>query len=251
MLGPPQPGHTLHNLFVQTSTRIGPQELESPAVLKGRRLTLQVLQYIQDHLGALAKMGIKVRVNRLRRCDLANSRVTQAMKNKGITRLPALVTPNRVYVGMREIAAVYERNIKAFEETVRRSDPVSAGDRELRHYYADEMSFERATQDQADGDVMDESADMMDDYRKLLQRREQRESSAPAPTVPPAGARPDNVAAPGPGPGVSLNPDNDPDTAMLIGRLEADLRPYEPPFSGGAQDDLMETAYWANQKASM
>jgi hypothetical protein len=271
-------GAVLHNLFVQI---VDPHTTDA-AAQKGRQLTLQALQYIHSRLQVLATMGIKVRVNKIRKSDLANPRLVAAMKKEGITRLPALVTPNNVYVGNREIMDVYEKNVKEFEAWNRRDEKKVSGlapEDDLRSFYAEEMTFERAAHDQDGAETMGETSDMMDSYRKMMVRREQsakhRTPGRPAPASLPAEhqgapaslpAEYQGAPAPRRADNVSLNPENDPDTAMLIDRLAADIdsQTFDQAFSGGggdthdssdrtgsAQDDLMEAAFWANQDTSM
>ncbi len=262
----PSGGGVLHNLFVQ----IVDPHITDPAALKGRQLTLQALQYIHNRIKTFATMGIKVKVNKIRKTDLANPRLVAAMKKKGITRLPALVTPNNIYIGNREIMDVYEKNVKEFEAWGRRDEKQVSGlgpEDELRDFYAEEMTFDRAAHDQDNGETMGETTDMMDSYRHMMMRRDESAKNRGGGRAPPASlpaeyrgaapSRPDNV---------SLNPDNDPDTAMLIERLSADIdsQTFDQAFSGGggdthdpsdhtgtAQDDLMEAAFYSNQGTSM
>jgi hypothetical protein len=197
--------HLVHQLYVKVVTAGDPDA-------KSREITLQVLRYVHERLKLLTTMGIEIKVNKIRSQDLQNPKLVDAMKHRGITRLPALTTLNNVYLGFNEIHDIYERNIKEYAAFDRRGEkpvddsPVQEDD--LSKYYGDEMTFEKA-EDDAQETGIGEGDDMMDSYRRMMERRESSESSRrrpgssarPVQTVdtrrdrPPApSARPDNIA---------------------------------------------------------
>lgn len=180
-----EPPGVAHNLYVKVVTG-------ADADHKSSSITVGVLKYIQTRLPALRSMGISVRVNTVRSQDLQNPRLVEAMRKRGITRLPALATPNDVYIGLKEITGVYERNLRAFADSRERPDEEEAGDDALDSFYRDEMSFERADEDVEEAGL-GEGDNMMDSYRHMMERRES--SSERRPGRPGAGA-----AAAGPAP---------------------------------------------------
>lgn len=275
-------GPVVHNLYVLV---VG-GDPSGPHDQKSRELTLAILKYVHDRLKVFTDMGVRVTVHKVKKIDLANPRLVAAMKAKMITSLPALVTPNDAYIGNRAIVEVYDKNIKVFEAWKRRETEDVAGmapEDDLSAFYRDEMTFERAAQDDDLGDDEDkigEGGDMMDSYRAMMQRRETRDArgrgggarrgtaaAAPAPSktagrraapAPAAGRRGDNV------PGGSADDLMD----SLIDRMAGDIdaQTFETAFSapggdsldddgldagGNAQDDIMEKAYWSNQEMSM
>lgn len=258
-------GPVVHNLYVLVVDK----QATAPNEMKSRELTLRILNFIHGRLALFTEMGIKIRVHKVRKSDLQNQRLAQAMKAKKISSLPALVTPNNTYLGNREIEEVYEKNVQEFNAWKRRGVESPAGlapEDELDTFYQSEMTFERAEADGGDDDdTIGEGTDMMDSYRMMVQKRETRDASRPRGGRPPpaksaaprpaAPSRPNNL-----GQGATDSMDN------LIDRMagEIDAQTLEDAFSDGggdsleddtpgvnAQDDLMERAYWANQELSM
>lgn len=262
--------HDLYVMVVSESQRL-------PNDIKSRELTLRTLSYITERLATFKEMGVQVKVHKVRKSDLQNSAVRAAMKGRGITNLPALVTPNQTYIGVKEIIDVYEKNIKQFSAWRRRDeDQVSGAMPEdvLDEYYRREMNFDRAKQDESEGGdgSMGETSGMMDAYRQMVQRRESydaqrgKSSGIPGPpgggssarggaqALPAAGSRRDNVGG---------NDDEIGNIDSLISRMAGDIdsQTVEAAFAGSggdsfedtggagnAQDDLMEKTYWANQE---
>lgn len=273
-------GPVVHNLYVLTVGGAARAANDQ----KSRDLTLAILKYVHERLEIFTTMGVKIRVHKVKKSDLANPRLVEAMKARGISSLPALVTPNSTYVGNRAIGDVYEKNIMEYEAWKRRDVEGPSGmvaEDDLASFYQDEMTFERAAQEDDlgdEGDGIGEGGDMMDSYRSMMQKREGREQRPGGPRPPqprppagsggrpPAGSggnpparRPDNVARGGSGDDI---------LDSLIDRMAGDIdsQTFEQAFAGGggdsldeegldtggnAQDDIMESAYWANQEMSM
>lgn len=278
--GPPSDtGPVVHNLYVLV---VG-GNAAAPNDRKSRELTLAILKYIHDRLPIFTKMGVNIRVHKVNKSDLRNARLVEAMKRRGISSLPALVTPNNTYIGNRSIGEVYEKNIAEYQAFLRQDTEAPTGiaqeDDDLSNFYRSEMTFEKAEIDDGLGNDeggIGEGSDMMDAYRQMMERRETRETkgsgrgqtappkrgSAPAPPkrggAPAPAGRPDNVAPRARGTGDSM-------MDSLIDRMAGDIdaQTFEDAFTGGggdsldldggtnAQDDLMEKAYWANQELSM
>src|SRR5271156_1584617 len=100
---------TAHNLFIKI---VAPGDTSDE---KSRELTKQVLRYLAERVGHLREMGLRLQLNRVRASDLANPRLKEAMKARGIKSLPALTTPNNIYLGVAEITTVYDRNIQEYQ----------------------------------------------------------------------------------------------------------------------------------------
>ncbi len=145
-----------------------------------RELTLRLLQYIHDKLPVIREMGVAVRVEKLTPDLLANRSVFDALLAKGITRLPALKTPENVYLGIDPIVGVYDENIRMFLAERRRGDrPPATSDAidedPLEAMYRDEMTLERAEKDrtfEAENGFEDGASDMMEAHRMMLERRD-------------------------------------------------------------------------------
>jgi hypothetical protein len=264
-----------HGLYVKVVTEGDPDT-------KSRDLTLSVLKYVHARLGIFAQMGIAVKVQKIRSQDLRNPQIVEVMKRRGILRLPALTTPNGVYLGFTDIQDVYDRNIREYESSRRRGEQAVEGailqDDDLDGFFRSEMTFARAEED-AQETGLGEEGNMMDSYRHMMERREKsgassarkatqfRPAEAPPPqsraapprAAPPPG-RPDNVARQRP-----ADPYDD-EIQDTINRLSQDIDDGTrmAAFAGGggdsfadedgggndAQDDLMERAYYTNLSSS-
>jgi len=245
---------------------------------KSQKLTLSILQYVNDIKAVLGQMGITVKVESIKSTSLQSPALVAAMKKRGITRLPALRTKTDVYLGDQEIRTVYDRNIREYEAVGRRDERPTqedVPDDDLVAYYMDEMTFDRAEEDTEELGL-GESENMMDAYRDMMDRREKsrahvrppqpgrthgpREGPARRPTAAPR-ARPDNVRAP------AVRRPVDPEEAEIqetIDRLSRDIdqgfrdRVFNPGDGNvidddgdeNIKDDLMEAAYWGNQTES-
>jgi hypothetical protein len=266
-----------HQLYVKVVTGADPDR-------RSRVITLEVLQYIHSRLPILRNMGLAVKVNKIRSQDLQNPRLVEVMKRRGIERLPALTTPNNIYLGYKEISDIYERNIKEFSAVGRRGErPVegAAPEDDLDSFYREEMTFERAEED-AEETGIGESGDMMEAMREFMERRERSDAGRKRPTAgrppvapagggdrraapprPPASSRPDNVGRAPPRPAPVDDADREiNDTIDRLARdIDDDTRARAFSSGGGdsldddggadVQDDLMERAYWQNMAESL
>jgi len=256
---PPSPDAepVVHDLyvFVVGKTARGPSDEKS------RELTLAILKYIHERLPLFAEMGVQIRVHKVKQPDLDNPRVVQALEARKISSLPALVTPSNTYVGTRLIKSVYERNALEYDAWRRREVESPTGmtpEDDLAKFYRDEMSFEKAAENDDDSDGIGENGDMMDAYRTVLQSRNGQQPAAaqgrtarsrppPARGAPPP-RRSDNVSANDPSDSLVNRMASDIDSQTLSGSDDLDGEGLDA--GGSTQDDLMERAYWANQESS-
>jgi hypothetical protein len=235
---------TPHKLYVWSSAG-GP----------GREAALGVLRYLAPRAKAIAALGVKLEAVRVRTRDLRDPRFMAALRRRGVTRLPALVTPNGVYEGGEAIRGVYGRNLQEFARAPRAEEPA-----DLDSFFRSEMSLERVAEDAREG----AEGDMMDSYRHMMERREAPAPAGAAPpganTAPPGRAAPaaqgraDNVGAPGEDAALRET------FEQLAQDIDGDMRNLAFSSGGGdslddggaadLQDDLMERAYYANLSAS-
>lgn len=258
--GPAGSGKTVHNLYVL----VVDGGAKSPSDEKSRELTLAILRYVHDRVPVFNQMGVQVRVHRVKKRDLANPRLVEALKRRGITSLPALVSPNNTYVGNRGIGEVYEKNIADYHRHMGRGEAPSGtsgggdggDDDALASFYRNELAVATSEGEggglggeEALGDSGAEGGDMMDTYRSMMQRRDSpaapgRGQEAPAGEsrrrAPSTARRGDNISAPS-------APSAPYEDAAPAGDSLDDIDGK----AGGAADDIMEEAYWANQELSM
>lgn len=256
-------GLVVHQLFVKI---VGANSADQIS----RQVTLNTLQYIKSCLPQFEVMGIKVVLNQIKESDLSNERLIAAMRARGVTKLPAMTSPNDVYNGLQEIKDVYEKNIRQFAAIDRRGERPVVGttEHDLSSYYEDEMTFERAEEDAQETGI-GETDDMMENYRRFMEKREatdtarnpqrrtQKPAAAPAAHEPrraPRDTRP-VVAPPVPKKRAPVD-EADAEIELTISRLARDIDdssrkrafegsvPYDEDDGANAQDDLMEAAYW-------
>ncbi len=274
-------GPMVHNLYV----KIVP-DTESDEMSK--KLTRQVLLYITSRLPLLRQMDLKVNVNRVRSKDLKNPALTSAMKRRGIARLPALTTPNNVYLGVKEIVDIYQKNMKEYEAVNRREAKTTHREMDrpeddLDQFYRDDMTEDNAKADADDEAIGDQDTEtMMRSYSRMMQRREKlnkdRKSYRPdedgGSGAPPSRPKQAAGASAPPRPAQSSRPDNvhqdgdDVEIAGMIDRIHSELRgsDVDTAFSkgggdsleddgldgsGDAQDKYMSAMFWANQEDSL
>jgi hypothetical protein len=233
---------------------------------KSNAITLRLLQFVKSRMPAMKQMGLTVHVDKITSIQLKNTRLTDAMKKRGILRLPALTTTSNIYLGVQEIEDVYEKNIRAFQAHVNRGErPVegAADDDDYSEFYRKEMTFARAVEDaQHDDDDIgnDNTSSMMDTYRDRCKQREQstkppgaggvrthagvtfaagtageRRQGGPAPA-----SRADNVGAPARPSRPPRDISDDAEIEDTIDRLarEIDEGTMTQAFSGGGGDSL-------------
>ena len=68
----------------------------------------EVEKLISDKKQDLKKIGIVVKLVKIRKKDMVNPEVVGALGSRGVTRLPALLVANQVYTGYRAIKRHYE-----------------------------------------------------------------------------------------------------------------------------------------------
>jgi hypothetical protein len=255
-----------HQLYVKTGD-------ESDT--KSRGVTVAVLEYVRDNLKVLRQMGITLNVNRVRPQDVRNPSVVGAMRARGITRLPALVTPTKVYIGFDSIRGLYEQNIREFTRADKgapdgaSSDGDGDGD-DLNRFYRGALAAGGVDEEE------EPAGGMMEEFQKMKARREESQSARPsqrgaaaatgtaaAATAPVAGAAAAAagaaaVAAPAAAPAAAARAeprlrraddqrDDNVDTDALIDRLAHDIDGDGDDGTIDPKDDLMMRAYWGNR----
>ena len=258
MQAPPGVENVTHHLFVFVAA----EAACGPKNLKSRELSLAILTYVRDRVALFAEMGVRVQVTKITKKNLDNPRFVRTIRARGISSLPALATPNKIFIGNSAIEDVYERNIRDFEVWKRRAGDATPED-SLASFYQDEMSIKEADDDGDDDESVGEGGNMMNAYRLMMQKREKRDGAAKRDRRSSSVAR----LAPAPRDGVSsraLRSPRRPDN-VAQDRRQTDDGPVFPPagpadrlyedegpkdFGSSSQDDLMEKAYWANQEFS-
>lgn len=273
-----------HDLYVHLA---GDPSGGSEQGWQARQRTLEILHYIDSRLGVFHEMRLFVRVHKVRGGDLRQSRLKAAMERRGISSLPALVTPNNTYLGVSAIGGVYEKNCRDFAEWKQKQPGGGPGrpplplrpEEDLASFYRREMGGgdgEDGDGDGDDDDAMGEGGDIMDSYRAMMT---QRETGRGAP-LSGGGRAVRGAAVPSRGAPRGADPsgrannvgraegEGREEFSNLVSRMGGDIdsRTRTAAFAGGggdedgddgamggnpAQDDLMEQAYWGNMEESL
>jgi hypothetical protein len=199
-------GAVVHQIYVKVVTGA-----DADKDATSRKITIQLLTYIHTQLRALKEMGVSTRVNKITSQNLKDHRLVAAMRARGILRLPAVTTPNNVYLGLGEIRQLYDRNIREHAAIIGRGEREIQGatgeeDDVFRTFYKDEMTFERAEDDTNEDELGEGKQDLGSLHRDMMNRREQllsgrrpsaaRTSRAPAPPPGRRGAPPPQAPEP-------------------------------------------------------
>jgi hypothetical protein len=99
---------------------------------RSNELTLKLLRFIKMNLSTFKKMNVIFTVQKFSVDDLKQSYVTKLLKSKGVERLPALVTRNKVYHGSDYIIDNYQQTILSFKRKGRGSGGRSRSGRQQR-----------------------------------------------------------------------------------------------------------------------
>lgn len=265
-----------HDLYVHSG-----KAAAGEAPRRARESSLEVLNYVDARLSVFRRMRLVVRVHRVRPEDLRHPRLKAALAGRGVTSLPALVTPNNIYVGVAAIGEVYEKNCREFaqwEAARNRRRPAAplAPEDAVAQFHRMEMGGGDGEEAVGEGpmddddDAMGEGGGIMDNYRAMIAARSgappggqggrgSRTATPPsqggARAPPPAPARADNL-----GPGGSAEDDFPGFLARLGGAaprggdggVGGDDEGDDGAMGGtSAQDDLMEQAYWGNMEETL
>jgi hypothetical protein len=271
--GPAQ-GLSKHQLFVKV-----PSGENDP---KCAKIALETLRYISGISATVRKMGVFIQVVEVRNDTLRDPRLKAALTAKGVSRLPALVTRQNVYLGLLSIKDLYDNNIREYQAFSRKGEngPQGSVDEEddpLTKLYGEEMTIERAKADDEEEEPV--GSDGGADYQKKVEQwfsaskrsggRPPHREEEDAPSV-----REDNIAhtraAPrGEGRGErhersqrERDEDEIQETLARLGGGRGDSEELRRgAFSGGGggeedegendtKDDFMERSYWAAQASS-
>ena len=183
--------------------------------------SLSVLRFLAAHKQTLRQMGIRIRATLVRAADL-QPRLVAALEQKKITHLPAVLTTQSVYTGAQAILDLYDRNLKAFAAANGGRPPgprppappntrAPAGGRAPAGAPAggrapagdpEDPDLEDFLRDSDDEDDLGENANMMDNYRQMVARRDGGPQGPPRPHTP--SRAPKNGGAPGGAPKLDL-----------------------------------------------
>lgn len=233
-----------HKLFVITE---GPREFTEQ--------TLAVLEFVKRVKPYLDRMDVAVEVVRVQARQMGDQRLVDAFRGKGITSFPALKTPNHIYAGTGDIARIYTRAIKEFQEYMRRGTAEEAaeyGGASAEDIYKEFIGKDiRAGSDWASGDdPIGETGDMMGRMQEMMRKRAEAAAKFKGNSGGGSGLAPvveNNVKS-----------GDDPAIDKLINEIGAGpltSETIDQAFKGeapdDARDDVLMKAFWANQSSTM
>lgn len=141
--------------------------------------TLRLLRYLHSKKRQLQQMGARLQVVPLQAEQLGDPRLREALEKKDIGRLPAVDTGRRVLIGVNDIVRFYETAVNQYRQTQR----PSRLSENLDEYYAREVSLGKGGSRDGDEPIGGDpsGSQMMDNYRKMMNRRESSNKQASAP----------------------------------------------------------------------
>jgi hypothetical protein len=96
-----------------------------------------LLRYLNGHNETLKRMGVDLAIRLLSASQRKSPEIVAALRKRGVTALPCLMTTGGVYIGARDIRALYEKNIEGF---LARGQQVNTPEDELLDWRAQAMS---------------------------------------------------------------------------------------------------------------
>jgi len=123
----------------------------------------QAVGYISGIVGPLGRQGIAVDIYRIRPKDLRDPRVLEALRRRGIDRLPAALARGRPLVGLADIRGYYEAQLapRPGARAPARGEPAygegfaddgGSAEEDLDNFFREEMRAGRPDED-LDGDL--------------------------------------------------------------------------------------------------
>lgn len=242
-----------HYLFIYTGTPEGVAQ------------ATKVLKFFNAAKSWLGRMGVKIEVSRVTQAQLANPRLVEAFRKKGVTEFPAAKTPNRLFLGVDQITRSYADVIDNFKESTfvkaRPAPPslsaLAASGADLhREFYKDELTMGAAERDTGE-DVLGDpgSKQMMSRFHEIATRRTEKDQSrtkrtgafvdGAAPAPPPARTRTGALSERGAMDDIIAKASG-PVTQDTLDRAFAD-----DGENANAREDIMMRAFWTNQSETI
>lgn len=148
----------LHSIYVQTGD------------VRSNELTTKLLTFIKANSPIFKAMGLSFQVQKFNRDDLSQPYVNKMLRSKGIDRLPALVTRNKVYHGVDTIIDTYQQTINYYRANNQKTRPVNAKRRPVA------KSDDQLVRDYIDSEM--KSGMPGSDRRQGRSRRRRKDSSS-------------------------------------------------------------------------
>lgn len=227
----------IHNIYV-----LDVGSTKTSKDVKKKNLTLSILRYIHQKLPIIKQMGVKIQVHKIKKSELSSKRLVKAMKKRGISSLPALVTPKSTYIGNESIRELYEKNITEYNtflnsKTNLGNNTTESGGDDLDNYFQNEIKVGDNESEGGMDEDEDPSNNMMENYRKMLQRREggnkTQQQPKPEQEQHPHATREDNI------------------TDIPVMNSVMSSGNGDEGMDENSQDAFMEQAFWSNQEESI
>jgi hypothetical protein len=219
--------------------------------------TIKILQFLAHCKPWFDEGNIRIDVQKVEGRLLANPRLVDSMARNGITILPALKTPNNVYLGVKSISDAYTRVVKSMqaqkaasprrsktlEAMTRRGEDALGGATEDDIYSRWAHNSINDDSNASEGGIggEEDTQDMMSKFQEMTKKRAKSAQSR----------KPSQAAF--------LDKDNQIEDEKLIDRLikttvsgPVDEETLKRAYAGGegsgdAAEDAACAAYWSNQ----
>jgi len=207
----------------------------------------KILTYLNNNIYKINNLGIRVHVEKIS-SDEFDEDMVNALQNKGINRLPALICPGgEVFIGLKSISDVFEKNLKIANNR-NRTAPVEERCDDVTDFWMNELyskdggkKVPRSDDEKEDEDGDDVMKRMADYRRNMPTHRRTQDDDTPDRENNPGRNQPtrnyeDNIA------------DDDHDER----RYQPTTRRAEPRYgsTGNAMDDVILAALMDNLPSS-
>ncbi len=97
--------------------------------------SIALLKYIRDNIATITRMGLTLRFEKIRKCEMDDDMV-QSLKKSGITRLPAMINASgKRFIGVNNVIAELSKGVKTRQMTER----VFMPDTDIQSHWQSEM----------------------------------------------------------------------------------------------------------------
>lgn len=101
---------------------------------------LQLLQWIRKNIPDIAACGVGIRIQKINK-DEFDAEMVDSMRNKGITNLPALISPaGKIYIGNPAIISMFSGGLTRARASTRTSELIDTTDIDVNDYLSREIT---------------------------------------------------------------------------------------------------------------
>lgn len=146
------------------------------------RPSINILEYIEENITIINRMGAKIRITKISSNDLDKDLVNN-LANRGILRFPALVTDdNKVRLGVKKIMELFEDNKKKYNAWIKSqaaARPTVTEEQSVENFYREEMSLKAMEKERNNRDEEGFESGSSDDFNRRVSEQLNKRRIAP------------------------------------------------------------------------